>query len=244
MGKLHVILNKEALNKHKLNNQKIVVVFDILMATSVITSVLKNGAKEVLPVLNGEEALREAEAREIDSFLLVGEYQGLTIEGFLSPQPQELKEAVKNKTVILSTTNGTVAIRNAVEAKKVFVASLLNADYSARKVLEEQSDETVVLVCSGSSGAFNVEDFYGVGYYIDCLLSHSRNQWELTDSAIAAHQFYIGAAESGEELLRKSRVGQMLLQNGLEDEIAFVATKDKYNISAIVNKDGMVIIEN
>ncbi|MDQ0269775.1 2-phosphosulfolactate phosphatase [Cytobacillus purgationiresistens] len=243
MGKLHVILCKEDLNKEKLNENKLVVVFDILMATSVITSVLKNGAKEVLPVLNGEAALLEAESREKESYLLVGEYQGLTIEGFHSPHPQELKGVVKEKTVILSTTNGTVAIRNAIEAKQVFVASLLNAAFSAKQVLEQHTDETIVLVCSGSSGSFNLEDFYGVGYYIECLLRQSDHSWELTDSALAAHQFFKGAADRGEELLKASRVGRMLSKYGMDDEVAFVASRDIYNISPVVKENGMVVID-
>jgi 2-phosphosulfolactate phosphatase len=118
-AKVHVVLKKEELIEEKLEG-KIAVVFDILLATSTITTVLHEGAKAVIPVMDGKEALHTASAFSKEEIVLVGEYQGKTIEGFLDPNPSSLKESIPDKTVILSTTNGTVAIRKASEAKKVY----------------------------------------------------------------------------------------------------------------------------
>src|SRR6478752_738165 len=120
-GKVHVILKKEELLAKKLEG-KTVVIFDVLLATSTIAAALQQGAIEVIPVKNEEEALKKAETYKPDEIALVGEYRGKTIEGFFDPNPSTLKEHVQNKAVILSTTNGTVAIHNAEKAKHVYAA--------------------------------------------------------------------------------------------------------------------------
>ncbi|MDA3130013.1 2-phosphosulfolactate phosphatase [Aliibacillus thermotolerans] len=68
----------------------------------------------------------EANKQTENTYILVGEEQGMSIDGFMSPNPVRLKDKVANKTVILATTNGTVALKNAVSAKRLLVASLLN----------------------------------------------------------------------------------------------------------------------
>ena len=83
MGKIHVLLKKEELEQEKINNEKIVVVFDILLATSTITTLLAHGANEVIPVLNFEEAISEEKQRNDENVLKVGEYRGKPIDGFL-----------------------------------------------------------------------------------------------------------------------------------------------------------------
>jgi 2-phosphosulfolactate phosphatase len=224
MGKLHLLMKKEEVDE-ELIKDKIAVVFDVLLATSTITVGLHYGAKEVIPVMNGDEARREAEKHDTKNILLVGEYEGRTIEGFLDPNPRGLREKVAGKSVILSTTNGTVAIRKASEAKKVYVASLLNGQAVAHQIKAEHRDETIIIVCSGSSNAFCLEDFYGAGYFLDCLLQEEKEQWELTDAAQAALYFYKGNSEKNERLLMESRVGQMISKVGFSEEVHYVAQR-------------------
>lgn len=242
MGKIHVLLKKEDLNRKKLDG-KVVVVFDILLATSTITAVLEHGANEVIPVLNGEEAKREACKTGKENCILVGEYQGLTLEGFLSPSPSNLSEQVKEKTVILSTTNGTVAMKNAHAANEVYAASLLNSVSVANEILQYYENETIILACSGSSGEFNIEDFYGAGYFIECLKKYSKEglEWDLTDTAMTAHQFYLGKVNQAEEVLLNSRVGRKLVEMGIHHDIGYVAKKDVCFVVPYL-KDGTYVI--
>lgn len=242
MGEIHVLFKKEELDNQKLRDNKVVVVFDILLATSTITTALEYGADEVIPVLNEKEAKKEAIGRKEGSYVLVGEYQGLIIEGFLSPYPQALQKEISGKSVILSTTNGTVAIRNASEAKTIYIASLLNTKFVAQKIIENYKDETILLVCAGSSGEFNVEDFYGAGYFIESLVSNYGAEWEFTDAAYAALQFYKGGMNKGDEIVRKSTVGRMLMKHGGEQEIEFVLNHDLYDIVPYVKGDSIVVL--
>lgn len=101
----------------------------------------------------------EANKQTENTYILVGEEQGMSIDGFMSPNPVRLKDKVANKTVILATTNGTVALKNAVSAKRLLVASLLNGGAVVEEMLARYENETVVVVCSGSSNEFCLEDW-------------------------------------------------------------------------------------
>lgn len=243
MQKVHLLLKKEEIDHYKIKENKAAVIFDILLATSTITAALEFGAKEVIPVLNGEEALKEAAGREEGSFVLVGEYLGKTIDGFLSPNPTELKEKLSGKTVILSTTNGTVALKKSAEANSVYAASILNGNAVAEHLKKHFKDETIVLICSGSSGEFNVEDFYGAGYFVDCLTSGTEGDWELTDSSFAAHQFYLAHKEMGEQILKESRVGRMLSRYGFAEEVEFISQESVFQVVPILKNRKSLIRE-
>ena len=74
MAKIHVLLKKEELDSERLPG-KVVVVLDVLFATSSIVAALAHGAVEVVPALNGEAALQEAARRPEGSYVLSGELQ-------------------------------------------------------------------------------------------------------------------------------------------------------------------------
>lgn len=241
MPKLHLLFKKEELDEEKVSENKIAVVFDILLATSTITSCLYYGATEVIPVLNGEEAKQRTRRINDGSYLLVGEFEGKTIDGFLDPNPLRLKHTVAGKKVILSTTNGTVAIRKAAGANKVFISSILNGEAVASHVRKVVQDETLLLICSGSSNEFCLEDLFGAGYFLHCFLKgEAADGWELTDSALAAIRFYRGVVEQGEDVLQASRVGRMLMKYGFEDELRFVAKPNALPIVPMLDGDRVV----
>ncbi|WP_315906126.1 2-phosphosulfolactate phosphatase [Priestia koreensis] len=234
--KIHVLLKKEEINPI-MTEGKVVVVLDILLATSTITAALAEGATYVIPVLN------EREAKETfvsyPNALLVGEYEGKTIEGFLDPNPTLLKKKVSGKGIILSTTNGTVAVRKSRHAKCVYVASLLNGEEVAKKIAMLHSEDTILVVCSGSSDHFCLEDFLGAGYIVKSLNMLCESA-ELTDAALASLLFYEEMKEQKETILSRSRVGQMLMNYGFEKEIHEIAELNKYPIVPIF--DGEKII--
>lgn len=245
MLNIHLLLKKEEIDRQKMSENKIAVVFDILFATSTVTAALEFGAKEVIPVLNRAEAKNEAKGRDEGSYVLVGEFLGKTIGGFLSPNPLKLKEEINGKTVILSTTNGTVALRNSSGAKSVYASSILNSRAVAHHIIKDYKGETIIVVCSGSSNEFNVEDFFGAGYFIDCLIKQYGGKPHMTDPAFTAHQFYITNKENAADILTRSRVGQMLLMAGFEKEIEFILQESFFNvIPFLIDKNRIVAAQN
>ncbi|WCK54401.1 2-phosphosulfolactate phosphatase [Aneurinibacillus sp. Ricciae_BoGa-3] len=241
MGKLHVVLRKEDIDEVKIQCTT-AVVLDILLATSTITSGLFFGAKEFIPVLDGEEGLRKSAELKDGENLLVGEYAGITLDGFLSPNPAALQPAVGGKGVILSTTNGTVAIRKCASAQEVYIASLLNAEAVARHINSQHGEDTLVIVCSGSSSLFSLEDFYGAGYLLHCIQEQAGSGvWDLTDAAQAALGYYTAYQEQAGSILLASRVGQMIANMGYEEEVRFAARKSVMDIVPYLDGERVIL---
>jgi 2-phosphosulfolactate phosphatase len=229
MARIHVLLKKEELQSERLAG-KVVVVIDVLFATSSIVAALAQGAAEVMPALNGETALREATGRVAGSYVLAGELNAVTLTGFSHPTPMALlQQDLEGKTLIYSTTNGTVALQNARAADHVYAAALLNGEAMVTQIERAHARDTVLLVCSGSADNFNLEDFYGAGYLIS-LLARGSGGHELTDAAMAARLLH--DRSEAMECLGSSRVGRMMLARGLEHEVKFAAQKSRFPLVA------------
>lgn len=240
MTKVHVLFRKEEMDEQKISD-KTVVVLDVLLATSTITSLLQFGAKEVIPLAYEEAIAMRNHCQQDEDYIFVGEYRGEKMQRFLLPSPLLLKDEVTHRSVVLSTTNGTVAIRQAKGAKHVFIASLLNGEAVAREVAAIGEEQTIVIVCSGSSGEFCIEDFYGAGYLINCLIKYEQSKWNLSDAAYCAWQFYLGRREDGFELLLESRVGKMLQTLGYEEDIRFISKQNTFSITPYVSGDRIIV---
>lgn len=188
-----------------------------------------HGAKEIYPVLDKNEALKKKAKLQAGDVMLVGEYLGKTIDGFFAPIPSLLKDKVKDKRIIFSTTNGTVALKNCCTADEIYAASFLNEAVLANYLVERYGASNFLLVCSGSANAFNLEDLFGAGSFIAELIRIGREknlEWQLTDSALASLYFYKGNEQRGEKLLTSSKVGQSLVKAGFGDEVKYILQKN------------------
>jgi 2-phosphosulfolactate phosphatase len=236
-NRLHVLYRKEELDHVRLP-QKVVVVLDILFATTTIVAALAAGATEVIPAFDEQDARQKASALEADSYLLAGEKNIYAIPGFATPLPLALqKENLPGRRVIYSTTNGTVALRLAERAPHVYAACLLNGAAVAAHIRREHPDDTVLIVCSGSGGGVNLEDLYGAGYMVDQFAASLDEKRDLSDAALVARKLYQGS--DGYECLIGSRVGRIMQSSGLEEEVRFAAREDHYRVVAKL-QDGVV----
>ena len=225
--KIHVLLKKEELDTQRLPG-KTVVVLDILFATSSIVAAMAHGAAEVIPTLDGAAAQAEAARHPAASCVLSGELNADTLPGFVHPTPLALlKENLAGKTLVYSTTNGTVAVAKSREADHVYAAALLNGEAVVKHIAQRHADETVLIVCSGSADNFNLEDFYGAGYLVSLFAQQDREH-EFTDAALAAMLLH-EKCEAG-ECLRSARVGRMMLDRHLDREVDFAAQKRLYDV--------------
>ncbi|MBI3147537.1 MAG: 2-phosphosulfolactate phosphatase [Betaproteobacteria bacterium] len=225
--KVHVLLKKEELDTQRLPG-KVVVVLDILFATSSMVTALAHGAAEVIPTVDGAAALAESAHRAPQSCVLSGELMAQTLPGFVHPTPLHLlAEALAGKSLIYSTTNGTVAVNKSREADHVYAAALLNGEAVVGHILERHADETVLLVCSGSADNFNLEDFYGAGYLVS-LFARGAQEHEFSDAALAA--LLLHEKNEAAECLSRARVGRMMIERGLDREVDFAAQKSLYTV--------------
>jgi 2-phosphosulfolactate phosphatase len=221
--KVHVLTKKEELDSVRVPG-KVVVVLDILFATTTMVTALAHGAKEIVPVL--DESAARACAADFPGCVLAGELYAETLPGFAHPAPLALlAHGVEGKSVVYSTTNGTVAMTQAAGAARVYCGALLNARALVEHILARHASETILIVCSGSGNNFNYEDFYGAGYFVECLLPHVS---DLSDAAKAALALYRHARAP--EALLDCRVGRMMAARGLAREVEFAGRRDAFPV--------------
>ena len=221
--KVHVLFKREDLNHERLEG-KGAIVLDVLFATTTIIHALHSGAKEVVPVLSEDSARGVAKTYDARSTVLAGELYGDTLPGFCHPAPVRLvQENLKDKTLVYSTTNGTVALRQALGADKVFVGAMINAESIVDHVLSTYADKTILIVCSGSMGSPNLEDTCGAGYFVDLIKARMGNADKGTFSDAAETAQLVFNSEPSAEILLRSRVGQMMIGRGMQDEVRFSA---------------------
>ena len=136
---------------------KNVIVIDILRAGSTMLTALAHGAKEIVPAETTTTALRIAKGLGKNA-LLCGEREGKIIAGFnLGNSPFEYSENISGRTLIFSTTNGTVSIHKSRYAKNCILACFLNFT----KVIEflQGLNEDLIIMSSGKLNDFCLEDF-------------------------------------------------------------------------------------
>lgn len=232
---LRVILRKEDLDPQRIS-EDVVVVVDTLFATTSIVTALAEGADTVLPARDETEARRLAAACGDDGrVVLSGEYLAATLPGFIAATPLALrKHGLAGKTLVYSTTNGTVALRQAAAADKVYVACLRNARATVDHLVAACGARTVQIVCSGSAGHFNLEDFYTAGWLVRHLLA--RRTFSLNDAALAASGYPLG---DHVKALWDSRVGRLFADDYPED-IEFAGQADCVDLVARLI-DGRVV---
>ncbi len=226
--KVHVLTRKEELDSVRVAG-KVVVVIDILFATTTMVAALAHGAREVIPVLDEAAARAEDARRGAGVCVLAGELYAETLPGFVHPAPLALIEhGIKDRTVVYSTTNGTVALSLAAAARRVYCGALLNARHLVEHILREHARETVLLVCSGSGGNFNLEDFYGAGCYVERFAERLGAAADLSDAARAARTLYQNSPLP--QTLLECRLGRMMSARGLRHEVEFACRTDAFPV--------------
>ena len=220
-ARIHVLLKKEDITQEAVCG-KVAIVLDIMFATSTIVAALAAGAREVVPALDPDDARAIAATRPAGSFVLAGEHGLEPIPGFCPPYPLALcKHGLVDKTLVYSTTNGTVALRAASAAAQVYAAALLNAPATARHVAARHADLDWVVVCAGSRRSANMEDLFAAGYFVDALAQQRPGRWMLSDNALAARTVY--RAWDPLSCLRASRLGQIVVDIGHSAELEHCA---------------------
>lgn len=239
MPKIHVLLKKEDLDGERLPG-KVVIVLDVLFATSTIVTAFAHGVRDVIPAIGEAGARQMARGLAPDEVVISGELNAITIPGFVHPTPMALaNEGVAGKTLVYCTTNGTVALAKSVGADHVYAGSLLNGPALVNRVANEHGRGTILLVCSGSADNFNLEDFFGAGYLVDLFTTALGPGVEFSDAALAARFLYRGSKPV--ECLLASRVGRMMVERGLEDEVRFAAQRGKFDVVPSL-ADGRLIV--
>ena len=197
-------------------SDSIVVVIDVLRATSSMCVAFHHGVRSIVPVATVEESL----AYRKKGYLVGAERKGEMVAGFdLGNSPfSYMKDSIRDRDVALTTTNGTQAIHAAKGARQIVIGSFLNI--SALCNWLKTQDANVVLLCSGWKNAFNFEDTLFAGAVVKRLLnSYQLN--EHRDSALAAMNLYELAKDDLYGYLERSSHRKRLEKLHIDDDISF-----------------------
>lgn len=224
------------------------VVFDVLRATSSMVTALAHGAKALQPVADISEALALRAAHP--EVLLAGERNGLritraltgSVDFDLGNSPREFTpEKVRGKTIVMTTTNGTRALRACAQAQRVLAASFLNLAATADAV-RACRPQNLLLVCSGTLEQAAYEDALGAGALCDLVWADYAGG-VIMDSALMALRLYRLESANLEAALASSRNGRRLsAQPALQPDVPFCAQRDRFPLIASLNPDGTITI--
>lgn len=211
---------------------KAVVVIDVLRATTTMIVGLENGCKAFIPVATVEEAKKLVAEPENSDFLLGGERRALPLEGFhLGNSPRDyIPEKVRDKVVVMTTTNGTNALIAAQKAAKVFIGAFLNISAVGEALKETKRD--ILIACAGEKGLFCLEDTLCAGALVKKLMEADK-EVSLSDAALMAKILYTHFEDDLYEILSSCEWGRYLIGLGLEEDIHICAQVDVAQVTPI-----------
>lgn len=218
---------------HKLTQENfVVVIVDILRATTSITAAFENGVKEIIPVGSVEEARNWKER----GYLVASERDGKTLDfadfgnsafNFMTPE-------VRGKTIAYSTTNGTQAIEMANKNGEEVVIGAFN-NLQAITDWIRGIDKNVVVLCSGYKNKFNLEDSFYAGALAHNLVETGLFAAEC-DSANAAIDMWLTGRSNIEMYINKASHRERLRDRGQDDVLEYTFTIDNATAVPILRK--------
>jgi 2-phosphosulfolactate phosphatase len=211
-------------SQHDLHD-RVVLVIDVLRASTTIAAALNNGARAVIPFEGVDDAIMRARSLERSEVLLAGERKMAPIPGFqLGNSPREFTtDVVGGKTIVMTTTNGTAALAGTGGAAEVIVGCFAN--YSAVLAwlrAAARAGKSITIVCAGTNGRFALEDAICAGRFVRGIARRGILP-ELGDAANVAA--IIDRRMGGDlvAVLRDSEHGRALIEAGLGDDVTYCA---------------------
>lgn len=223
-NRLEVCLSPAIYDKHA-DNDNLVVIVDILRATSSICAAIHNGVQSIIPVATVEEA-RAMKAR---GYMVASERDGYVLDfaDFGNSPFNFTPEKVKGKEIVYSTTNGTRCIHMASHSKAVVIASFLNISAVAQWLIEQNAP--VLIFCASWKDRFSLEDTVFAGALAEKLLQSGRFVSNC-DAVTASVDLWHMAKGDLLKYIEKSAQKGRLASKGLDDCIEYCLTADQSTV--------------
>lgn len=236
MRNLEVCLSPELIKNYGVDNKTVVVV-DILRATSCMVTAFAYGVKSIIPVAT----LEECEQYRGKGCIAAAERNGRVVEGFdIGNSPfSYMDPGFRNKTIALTTTNGTLAIQRVNSAAEVLIGSFLNKSAIADYLKTVTND--ILILCAGWKGKMNLEDTIFAGALVEELKGSFYYE---NDSAFASQTLYnCSKNDLFHFITANSSHYKRLKSLNLDKDIRFCVQNDLYNIIPRL-KEGVLIAGN
>lgn len=217
----------------------VVVVIDILRATSTISTALYNGAKAIIPVDSVEKCIRLGRDMEC---ITAGERDGKVAEGlqYGNSSFEYPREFIEGKTLILTTTNGTKLLHMALAkgATEIITGSFLNLSAVCDHLVE--LNKNIILACAGWKDKVNLEDTLFAGAVTSRVKEHFTINCDATQ---IADTLYNAAGNDLFEFMKAKDASHYhrLMGFGLEKDIRHCLTPDLANVLPYYVNERLVI---
>lgn len=224
------------------------VVFDVLRATSTMLEALAQGALALIPCAEIADAV--ALRRHDAGLLLAGERGGLRIRAAqaggvdfdLGNSPREFtRERVAGRSIAMTTTNGTRALRACAGARRVLIASFANLAATARQLAADSTGE-ICLVCAGTGEQAAYEDTLGAGALVEQLLQPGRADQADDASRMAQVLFQAAQGDLVGAMRHSANARRLLALPDLADDVPLCLSRDRFDFTAALGPDGVVRI--
>jgi 2-phosphosulfolactate phosphatase len=203
------------------NDDAIVVVVDILRATSAIITAFMHGVRKIIPVAT----LEEAKAYKDKGYMVAAERDGIVRDfaDFGNSPYNFQQERIRNNEIVYSTTNGTQCIMMARNSYRVLIGGYLNLTALGDFIKAEQRD--LLILCAGWKNKFNLEDTLFAGALAEMVLQ-DHTYGTICDSALASIDLWTMARAELMQYIEKAAQRHRLKKNGLDDVIEYCHTPD------------------
>ncbi len=235
---LHTCLSPALLHLYEVSNS-IVVIIDVLRATSTIATALYNGAKAVIPVDSVAKCIEIG--RQIEG-ITAGERDGLIAEGLTyGNSPFEYpREFVAGKMLVLTTTNGTRLLHMALEkgAKEIITGSFPNLSAVCDHLAA--ANQHVILGCAAWRDKVNIEDMLFAGAVISRIKKHFNVN---CDSSHIAETIYDKAKKDLFGFMKKNDASHYhrLMNYNLEKDIRYCLAEDGANVLPLYEEGKLLL---
>ena len=235
-NRLEICLSPAIYDKHA-DDENLVVITDILRATSSICAALHNGAKSIIPVATVEEAKSMKEL----GYMVASERDGnvLDFADFGNSPFNFSPEIVRDKEIVYSTTNGTRCIHMAIHSKAVVIGSFLNISALAEWLI--QQDAPVLIFCASWKDRFSLEDTIFAGALAERLLNSEMFE-TVCDAVTASLDLWNLAKTDLPGYVNKAAQKRRLASKGLDDCIDYCLTADQTRVVPIFSNDRLINI--
>ena len=207
------------------NTNYIVVIIDVLRASTSICTAINNGVKKIIPVAGIEEAKKY----KADGFIVAAERNGIKLDfaDFGNSPFNFSADIVAGKEIAYSTTNGTQAIKMVKDCNDVIVGCFNNISVASKWMYEQ--NKNVLLLCSGWKQKFSLEDAVCAGAFVEELMKYPDYCLNC-DSATASLDLWDVAKQDLLKYMDKALHRQRLKKFGLDDVLEYTFTLDSINV--------------
>jgi 2-phosphosulfolactate phosphatase len=214
---IRVCLSPALVGNYKLENT-IVVLIDILRATTSICVAFAHGVEHIVPV----ETPEECDGLRRQGYLGAAERNGMVVPGFeIGNSPYSFMQDLRGKRIALTTTNGTHALHKAKQAKAIVVGAFANQSVLERWLRDRP--ENILMLCSGWKNNVNLEDSLFAGAMVEAL---ADSVYPADDAGTMCRLLYQAANANKRFYLQHSSHYNRLIELELQRDVKFCLRRD------------------